>query len=152
MTKIQHIQISDLTLLDRNPRKMTDPQYKKLLKSLQDDPEFLDCRPILCNRIGDMLYVYAGNQRVQAAKKLGWKQVPCIIDDNIDSDILSQRIIIDNAHYGSWDYDILSSDYEIVDLLNAGLTEFNLDIGLGDDIPPKKEKKPKLCDKCKSEI
>src|SRR6266478_1562702 len=100
MTKIEHIPISELTLIDRNPRKLTDPQYKKLLKSMTDDPEFLECRPILCNRIANSITVYAGNQRVLAAKKLGWKQVPCIIEDNIPSDIISSRIIKDNTHYG----------------------------------------------------
>lgn len=145
---IQYILVSNLKLIDRNPRKLTDPQLKKLIKSLQDDPSFLDCRPILCNRVDNTITVYAGNQRVLAAKKLGWKQVPCIIDDNLDPAIIAERIIKDNTHYGEWDYDILSSDYEMDFLINAGFPENFLDIGLGEDEPPKKEKKKKICKNC----
>ncbi len=152
--QIEYIPISDLTLIDRNPRKLTDSQYKKLLKSLEEDHTFLDCRPILCHRHGPTTTVYAGNQRVLAAKKLGWKQVPCIIDFNLDPEIIAQRIIKDNQHYGEWDYDILSSDYEIDQLLDAGFTEstLGLDISLGDEEPPKKEKKKKLCENCQAEL
>ena len=149
---IERVPIEDLVLLERNPRKITEAQFKKLVKSLKDDPSFFEARPCLVNRIDDLLIVYGGNQRVRAAKKLGWNLIPCIIDDDLDQKVVNSRIIKDNNHYGQWDYDILSSDYEMEDLLKAGFPENFLDIGLGEEDPPKKQKKLKLCDKCQAEI
>ncbi len=93
--------------------------------------------------------VYAGNQRVRAAKDLGWTKVPCIIDDELDAETMRFRVVADNAHFGENDWDVLSSDYSIEELFNAGYTESELGIGisLGDD-PEKKEKKNKICPHC----
>lgn len=146
------VPIDDLELLERNPRKITDDQFKKLVKSLKDDPSFFHARPCLVNRIEDHLTVYAGNQRVRAAKKLGWKQVPCIIDDDLDLDTMQSRVIKDNAHYGSWDYDILSSDYELESLLGFGFTESTLGLDIGMEEETKKEKKKKICKHCGEEL
>ncbi len=76
--------IKHLTLLEGNPRKITSEQMKKLCKSIEQDPQFLWNRPVLVNKTCiwpalipgsnevlkriDTYTVYAGNQRVRAAK------------------------------------------------------------------------------------
>jgi ParB-like chromosome segregation protein Spo0J len=147
---IQNVPIDDLHLLERNPRTITEKQFKKLCKSLQTDPDFLQCRPILVNRVNDTLTIYAGNQRYRAAKYLNWTHVPCIIEDNLCPNIIKERIIKDNKSTGEFDFDILSSDYDVDELLDLGFTEFELglDISSPHENIPKKDKKKKTCPNC----
>jgi DNA modification methylase len=130
MTKIEHIPISQLQPLERNPRRISKDQMAKLVKSLREDARFLECRPILVNHTTDdngvhIYQVYAGNQRLQAAKRLKWRSVPCIIDMGLDENIMKSRIIKDNKTYGEFDYDILNNEYDDY-LLDAGFTEDEL--------------------------
>lgn len=152
---IKYIKISDLVLLERNPRKITKDQFKKLCNSLKEDPKFLEARPILVNQVEGRNIVYAGNQRVQAAKKLKWKEVPCIVDDALTDDLMKARVVKDNAHYGEFDYDILYADFEISDLESAGFTLEQLTGDCGDvidlvydDTKEEKDKKPKALTCC----
>lgn len=173
MTMIEYIPISKLTLLKNNPRTITKDQFAKLCKSLSDDPDFFSKRPCLVNKTceyptlppettidiniherKDTYTVYAGNQRVRAAKKLGYKEVPCIIDVDLDQEIIKSRIAKDNLNYGTWDYDILGNEFEIDMLLDAGFTQNMLDgafdpiVDVEGEIPEKKEKKQKECPSC----
>lgn len=149
---IEFIEIETLNLLEKNPRKITDVQFSKLMKSLQEDPEFLEKRPILVNRKGDDLIVYAGNQRVRAAANLGWKTVPCIIDENLSEARMKSRTIKDNKTYGFFDDDLLFGDYDENLLLDCGFLDIELDgstsLDIGDDDKKDKKKKDKVCPHC----
>lgn len=153
---IDYIKIKDLVLLEQNPRKITEPQFKKLCKSLEEDPEFFDARPCLVNLDGQIMTVYAGNQRVRAAQKLGWEEVPCIIHHDLTEDQMKARVVKDNKTYGEFDFDILSGSYEIEQLLDCGFTQFELGLDSispgDDDLPEKKEKKKKQCPECGHEF
>lgn len=156
MTEIQSIPIKKLTLLERNPRKITADQMAKLCNSLEQDPDFFNSRPCLANEGEDgTLTVYAGNQRVRAAKKLKWTHVPCIIEKGLSEDVMKERVIRDNAHYGSWDWDILGNEWEVDILLRAGLTESELQINVP-DVPDEEENekaaKKKCCPNCGHEF
>ena len=147
------IEIKHLTLLEKNPRKISKKQFAKLCESLEDDPEFFGNRPCLVNAVGNTLTVYAGNQRVLAAKKLGWKLVPCIVEDDVPDDKVKDRIIRDNAHFGEWDWEELSNTYEIDELLDCGLTEkeLHLDLSIYDVEEPEEaaeKKEEKKCPNC----
>lgn len=159
MTDIILIPIKDLKLLENNPRTIDKIQFEKLCKSLSEDKDFFDRRPCLVNLEPDgTKRVYAGNQRVQAAKKLGWKKVPCIVDANLDQKILQERIIKDNVHYGEFDLDLTFSLYDVDTLLNAGFTPEQLtgDFGNIEDTEPTEEKekikKLKMCPQCGHEF
>jgi DNA modification methylase len=128
MTEIVNVKISKLKLLEKNPRKIDKIQFEKLCKSLQDDPAFLNNRPVLVNEQDGKLEVYAGNQRVRAAKKLGWKEVPCIVEKNLSDEIVKARTIKDNKTYGEFDFDILANDFEMEMLFDAGFTASDFDL------------------------
>lgn len=132
MIEIKKFPIKSLTLLERNPRKITKEQMSKLCESLKSDPEFFNNRPCLINKKGEKFEVYAGNQRVRAAKSLGWKEVPCIIEYDLEESVIKDRIVKDNKTYGEFDYDILAADYEIEHLLEAGFTPEELDYDIQD--------------------
>ena len=136
MREYEQVDIKRLTLLENNPRKISKEQMNKLIVSLETDPDFLLARPILVNKTYKMipidgnirdlrteaiLTVYAGNQRVQAAKKLKWKSIPCIIEENLKDEVMNRRVILDNKSFGEFDYDILANEFEIDMLLECGL-------------------------------
>lgn len=120
---ITEIAIKDLVLLERNPRKITKEQLDKLCKSIESDPQFLFQRPVLVHKVNDKLEVYAGNQRVRAAKKLKWKTIPCSIEENLSPEIIKERIIKDNKTYGEFDFDMLANEWDTNLLLESGFTE-----------------------------
>lgn len=155
MTEILKLKISTLKLLEKNPRTIDKDKFQELCSSLEKDPGFLDNRPILIHKIGEELNVYAGNQRVRAAKKLGWKEVPCIIEENLSEEIIKSRILKDNLHAGEWDYDILANEWPIELLLEAGFDAEDL-IGkvteLDSEDKPEKEKKSKSCPNCGADL
>jgi len=125
---VQLIPISKLTLLENNPRSIKKEQMEKLVKSIQEDPDFIWSRPILVNHIveSNTMVVYAGNQRVRAAKKLKWKEIPCIIEENLSEDLMKKRVIKDNKTYGEFDFDVLAGDYDVDILLDCGFEEKDL--------------------------
>lgn len=129
MAEIVLKKLSELTLLEKNPRKIDKLQFDKLCQSLQNDPGFLHDRPVLVHSSQGQLQVYAGNQRVRAAKKLGWKEIPCIIEENLTDEIIKARIVKDNTHFGEFDYDILANEFDMEMLFDAGLKpeDFGLD-------------------------
>ena len=122
MMLTQNFPIKQLSLLENNPRKITKEQFQKLIKSIQDDPDFLWKRPLLVNKIGDKYTVYAGNQRLRAAKKLKWEEIPCIIEQNLSEEIMKSRIVKDNKSFGDFDFDILANEFEVEDLLDCGFS------------------------------
>jgi ParB-like chromosome segregation protein Spo0J len=138
--QIQLVAIKDLSGLKGNPRLIKDEKYKSLLKSIKTDPDFLKVRPLLAYRKGQELIVYAGNQRLRACTELGFKEVPCIISENIDEETLKKRVLLDNIEFGDWDMDILKEEYtfdeiKLYDLPNLSdikIDDFN---GTIKDIP-----------------
>lgn len=157
MTEIKNVPIKLLVLLERNPRRISKEQMKKLCESLRSDPDFLNNRPVLVHEKDGDLIVYAGNQRVRAAKSLGWKQIPCIVESGLSDTIIQKRIISDNKTFGEFDYDLLSADYDVDLLISQGFTPIELDYhppSLDDDeeVKEESEKKCKMCPNCGEEI
>ncbi len=159
--EVQLVKISSLKLLENNPRTITKEQMQKLCKSIQDDPNFLICRPVLVNSksvlAGRELIVYAGNQRVRAAKKLKMKEIPCIIETDLCEEIMKKRTILDNKTFGSFDFDMLLNEYDNDILLDCGftlpeLTGENISVSgedlqdEGEEVEPPKDPKTKLGD------
>lgn len=148
-----HIPISKLTLYENNPRKIDKQQFEKLCANIQRDPDFFEDRPCLVNHLTDSgkMIVFAGNQRVRAAKKLGWKNVPCRVRENLSEETMNDRLILDNLHHGKNDDDMLANLFDPIKLLELGFEEsyFN---GWDEDEKPKAEKKKKCCPHCGEEI
>ena len=152
MKEIQSVLIKDLKLESRNPRKITKSKFKDLCDSMKKDPNFIYYRPILVYEEDNELIVYAGNQRVRAAKNLGYTSVPCILDkkEDLTEEIIRHRIIIDNRHAGDFDYDMLANDWDLNELLGMGFDPKEFDISLEDEKP--KKKKMEMCPHCGKEI
>lgn len=154
MPSVTMVPVKQLEFLDSNPRKIERNQLEKLCESIKSDPDFFENRPCLVNEVDGKMTVYAGNQRLRAAKKLGWKQVPCIVEQNLPEETLRRRIVLDNVSHGEFDFDILACLYDVDELLLLGLTENQLHINLPaiDDTPVMDEPEKEICELCKQEI
>ena len=155
--KTELIKISRLKLLEKNPRRITKEQMDKLCRSIENDPTFIECRPVLVNCIyiedEPYLHVYAGNQRVRAAKKLGMKEIPCIVEYDLSEEVIKKRIIQDNKTYGEFDFDELANMWDIELLIECGFKPEEL-LGslsnISDDarVEKSKEEEKKVCETC----
>lgn len=66
--------------LPPNPRITNPAKLDKLVESIKQDPEMLQLRGLLVYPIEDGKYItIGGNMRLQALKRLGFDDVPCII-------------------------------------------------------------------------
>lgn len=142
---IEWIPLENLINNDRNPRSIKREAFNKLIENIKDDPEFLECRPILVyaeDVLSQKFIIYAGNQRYRAIKQLKWPKAPCIISKDLDDAKRKKRAILDNVSAGEWDYDILAADYELEDLLKMGIDEKLLDMQDVEVIVKEKEDKP----------
>jgi len=147
MTQIEMLPTRLLCPLVRNPRRISKTQFAKLIQSLESDPDFFKSRPCLVNHTNDKYIVYAGNQRLKAAKQLKWKEIPCIVDIDLPDLVMQMRIIKDNKTYGEFDIEMLANEWEPSFLIEAGFTEQELGI-LEDEETIINEDEPKADKRC----
>jgi len=112
---IEKKQITDLIPAPYNPRQSTAKQEKHLKESLE---KFGMVEPIIFNK--QTGYIVGGHFRVRELKKLGIKEIECVIVDLNEEDEKELNIRL-NANTGSWDWDTLANDWEVVDLEAWGL-------------------------------
>jgi len=116
--------IVDLTKNPDNPRVVKDEGFQKLKESLQSERgrEFFEARPIICSkREGDKVVIIAGNTRYQAAKDLGWTEVPVVVMDGLTKEQEEEIITRDNVQNGEWDWDKLFNEWDTEKLEEWGL-------------------------------
>lgn len=156
MTKKKGISISEsrlisLDLLDpnsaqieglpANPRYLTDRGYKKLKKSIKENPELLSYRELLVYPYADGRYIIiGGNSRYRALVELKYKEAPCkVLDKGTDIEQLKRYILIDNHSSGEWETTLLAEGWtqlEIDDIgLDIELPDLTTDDIFGDDDP-----------------
>lgn len=119
--KTEHFKLSELKKLPNNPRQIKDDQFKSLVKSIQDNPDYFEARPIIVsNRTGELVII-AGNQRYEAAKNLKLKTVPVYLMEGLTEEREREIIIRDNVSNGSWDFDILANEWDAEKLEEWGV-------------------------------
>lgn len=148
---ITYIPISKLKLNEKNPRKIDKDQFEKLCRNIESDPEYFTMRPCLVNETPEGNIVYAGNQRLRAAKKLGLKEVPCIITKDVPEDLLKKRIVLDNITHGEHDFEMLSSLYDPLELLELGMKEHDLHLDAAELIESEPEEDGEVLEPAKDE-
>jgi hypothetical protein len=112
---IEKKKISDLIPAPYNPRQSTAKQEKHLKESLE---KFGLVEPIIFNK--QTGWIVGGHFRVRELIKLGVKEVECVIVDLNEDDEMELNIRL-NANTGSWDWDTLANDWDVVDLEAWGL-------------------------------
>ena len=112
---IEKKKIADLKPAPYNPRSSNKRQEQNLKDSLT---KFGVVEPIIFNK--QTGYIVGGHFRVRELKKLGFKEVECVIVDLSEEDERELNIRL-NANTWSWDMDILANNFDIPELKEWGL-------------------------------
>ncbi len=106
----------------KNPRVIRDDKFAKLVKSIQDFPEMLEKRPLVCFTDIDGKYVVlGGNMRLKAANEVGLKQLPILLADDWTEEQKNEFLIKDNVGFGEWDWEQIKNDWDVEKLDEWGL-------------------------------
>lgn len=103
--------VSDLTKIAQPYRTIETEAFEDLKRSITNDFDFFKRRPCLVNRRDDLLIVYAGNHKLDAAIALGWPEVPCIIHE-ISEEEEKLRMLKDNVHAGAFDMEFIEMAFD----------------------------------------
>lgn len=121
--EIIYKKVSELKLNPKNPRK-NDSAVDTVAKSIE---KYGFKNPLI---IDENNMVWCGNTRLKASKKLGLKEVPCIVASDLTEEQIRELALIDNksSEIADWDYDLLGNELNELDL-----SEFELDWGIVQD-------------------
>src|SRR5437763_3093760 len=149
VSALAELPLERLRCWPENPRTIRPKRLEQLKRALADDPEMLQARPLLALPDGTVI---AGNQRLRAARELGWQTIP-VITVELEPDRARLWALRDNNPYGEWDEPALAELLaELgeggVDLALAGFAERELERLLAgiepaadpDEAPPLPEK------------
>jgi DNA modification methylase len=137
-TQFERVSLKKLKEAEYNPRIIDPGKLELLKKSLKEDIEFLNVRPVIVNMYPGREYiVVGGNMRVKAARELGYKDIPCIFI-NIEPIREKAWNIKDNQSYGSWETQLLKESMiqlkeENYDLSLIGFSEDEIKLILGEE-------------------
>lgn len=107
MVTMQKYKVADMLKLEGNPRKISQEEMECLKESLLSIPEYLEAHPIvMSNRTGKWV-VIDGNQRMEAARQLGWEEVPTALISGLTEEKEKEIIIRANVNNGEWDMALL---------------------------------------------
>ena len=125
---MEKVKISAIKANSKNPRVIKDDKFKKLVKSIQDFPEMLEKRPLVCFTDIDGKYVVlGGNMRLKAAQEVGLKELPIVLADDWTQEQRDEFLIKDNVGFGEWDWDQLANEWDAGKLDEWGLDVPNFD-------------------------
>jgi len=121
MSEIVYRKLTDIKKLPNNPRTIKKDDMERLKKSIKDNPDYFEARPIiLSNRTGELV-ILAGNQRYEAAKALKMDEVPTFLLEGLTEAREREIIIRDNVSNGDWDMDALANEWDTQELTDWGV-------------------------------
>ena len=119
--EIVYKKVSELKLNPKNPRK-NDGAVDTVAKSIE---KYGFKNPII---IDENNIVWCGNTRLKASKKLGLKEVPCIVASDLTEEQIRELALIDNksSEIAEWDFELLGDELAELDLSDFEL-DWNID-------------------------
>jgi len=129
------VDIKQVKTNPKNPRVIKDDKFKKLVKSIQEFPDMLNKRPLVCFTDTDGKYVVlGGNMRLKACNELKLTEIPIILADEWTEEQKDEFLIKDNVGFGEWDWDDLANEWDA-----EKLDEWGLDVPENEKIDKLKE-------------
>lgn len=124
--------IKDLKDHPKNPRQITKQQMEKLKESL-DDFNYVELVAINLDNT-----ILAGHMRTRAMKAVGRgkEEIEVRVPNRMLTDKEAENYLIgSNLNTGDWDYDILSTHWDMDELINKGFKEkdFMADVSYGNN-------------------
>lgn len=112
----KEVDVADLKPYDRNPRTITKEAYARLVTRIKEEGFRT---PITTDGKGTIL---AGHQRYRAACQLNYSKLPIMMPSrDLTKEEAAQIVVADNVSHGEWDFDILSADFEPLELAEWGV-------------------------------
>lgn len=118
---MEYRKLEELKKLENNPRTISSKDFQILVKSIQDNPDYFEARPLLLSDRTGELVIIAGNQRYDAAKAIGLEEVPTYLLHGLTEEREREIVIRDNVNNGEWDMDKLAAEWSDLDLSDWGL-------------------------------
>lgn len=116
------VSINEIKANPKNPRTIKDDKFNKLKKSIEEFPDMLNKRPLVCFTDKDGKYVVlGGNMRLKASKEIGLKELPIMLADEWTEEQKAEFLIKDNVGFGEWDWDQLTTEWDAEKLGEWGL-------------------------------
>ena len=116
------IELSTLKPHPYNPRTITKRDLAKLKKSIEGFLKMMEVKKIVYDEDNIVL---SGNMRMRALMALGYKEIPEIWAQQVlgwTQEEKEEYMIKDNTHYGEFDFDLLTSHYDHLDLVEFGVS------------------------------
>ena len=115
-----------------NPRLIKDDKFKKLVKSIEEFPEMMEKRPMVCvTDVDGKIFPLGGNMRLKALQELKYKEIPdswILMADEWTEEQRREFVIKDNVGFGEWDWEELANAWD-----SEKLEEWGLDLpGFGE--------------------
>lgn len=127
------IKLSKLKLNPNNPRIIKDEKFKKLVTSIEEFPEMMEKRPMVCvTDVDGKIFPLGGNMRLKAIQELGMKSIPdswVMMADDWTEEKRKEFTIKDNVGFGEWNWDDLANEWDSEELQGWGL-----DVWIPEDI------------------
>jgi ParB-like chromosome segregation protein Spo0J len=119
------MKLSNIKPNPNNPRIIKDEKFDKLVKSLQEFPEMMEKRPMVCvTDVDGKIYPLGGNMRLKALQTIGIKEIPdtwVTMADEWTQEKRLEFVIKDNVGFGEWDWEELHADWDVELLDKWGL-------------------------------
>jgi len=124
--KIEYVPIDSIKPYKNNPRK-NDNAVDDVANSIK---EFGFKVPIVIDNNNEII---AGHTRLKASQKLGLKEVPVIVADDLSEEQIKAFRLADNkvSEKAEWDFDLL--DKELDGILNIDMSDFGFDLDIEND-------------------
>ena len=126
--RVLELNTGQVDWLPKNPRTWTEDDVRRTEASIQEDPDFLDDRPLLVVPKGHKFVAFAGNLRLTACRKVGLTEAPCVVyhpETDEDHVTVVRRAMKDNGSFGSWDFDALANEWGDLPLQEWGVPVWN---------------------------
>ena len=109
--EIRSVKIKEIKPYDRNAKKHDDTQINNVAESIR---QFGFVQPIVIDSNG---VIVIGHCRFEAAKRLKYAEVPCIMVDDLTPEQVDALRIVDNkTNESPWDIDLLTKELQDMDL------------------------------------
>ena len=109
---MQKVNINKIKPNPKNPRIIKDDKFRKLVKSIEEFPQMLEKRPLVCvTDVDGKIYPLGGNMRLKAIKELNYKEIPdtwVTMADEWTEEKRREFVVKDNVGFGEWDWDQLA--------------------------------------------
>ena len=116
--------LSEIVPYAKNAKKHDKKQISNVAESIK---QYGFVQPVVIDRDG---VIVIGHCRVEAAKKLGMKTVPCVCVDELTPEQVNALRLVDNkSNESAWDFDLLAEELPELDL-----SAFDFDWGLRDEL------------------